>query len=105
MNLKTDSVFTRIDRNMSDLIGETARYFAGLYLAEFRKRLEPHNLKNHKISITAAMGYMSIDINGTALVEYTCSHWKEPEVIKLLNSLQNVLNWDWAYHLHGECLN
>jgi len=82
-----------------DLVNEI---IAKKYLTFFRRLIAAHNLRNHRVFISACMGKALIKIDNKYVSDYN----RQFPVIDVLQEIDQMLGCqEWAYHLHNEDIN
>lgn len=106
--IDSDPKFKALNDKWDDAKARADRLAGKRFLAYFRKRLLAYNTGRHTISICAAMGMCSIDIDGESV------EWgnfggdfvrKRSAVVAELLAIHQALDYDWAWTLDGEVLN
>lgn len=86
--------------HLSDAMEEEVQRVRARHAHNYRdfliQLLAPHDLSNHKVVISAGMGSCSLDINGRSVDDFR--HHRTP-LVKLLEEIEQALDWDWASHL------
>lgn len=102
----------RIEEAYDDAKGKVDERIGKRYLKLFRKLVAKHNTKNHagKITISAAMGACSVDIDGVSIEhDRRWNGWNQRKnfnsLMQLLFDIDAALDYDWAYTLDAEALN
>ena len=110
--LDRSPAFNRIRDAYDNAKAKVDERIAKRYLKHFRRLVAKHNTKNHagKITISAAMGACSVDIDGVSIEhDSRWNGWNQRKgctpLMRLLFDIDSALNWDWAYALDGEALN
>lgn len=100
--------FLQVERRLADAIEKAERKAAYQFLRLYRRELAKFNTKNHVITITAAMGSVTVDVNGEAFRWGQLTQDRAPSshpLLQLLHDIDESLDYDWAWHLDGERLN
>lgn len=97
-----------ITQRMEAAIEKAQRKAAYQFLRLCRRKLAKFNTKNHDIRITAAMGSVTLDVNGEAFRFGPLTQDRAPHrnpLLQLLEEIDVSLDYDWAWHLDGEKVN
>jgi hypothetical protein len=96
------AAFCELDDELEAAVSAVHERMARRYLAAMRAMPAPYNTSRHVITIRAGMGACHIDVSGR-----TVSDWEGPGrgLYVLLEEMAQALQWHWAGHLNGECLN
>lgn len=107
-DIDADPKFKALNSKWEDAKAKADEQAGKRFLEYFRKRLLPYNTGRHTISICAAMGMCTIDIDGKAVEHGNFGgDWvrRRSPVVEELLSMNQALDYDWAYVLDGEILN
>jgi hypothetical protein len=103
MSLSYRPDFKAIAECMEEEIAQATERAAHKYLEIFRQMLGKYNFSRHKITLFCAMGVSNVMVDDKFLHERP--NWKENAPYKLLQEIEECMDWDWAYHLDGKSLN
>ena len=99
---KLEKEVAKLEDVMDRKIARAQQAIAKKYLTFFRRLIAAHNLRNHRVFISACMGKALIKIDNKYVSDYN----RQFPVIDVLQEIDQMLGCqEWAYHLHNEEIN
>lgn len=102
-HVEADKPFRKLNESIEDAVEKVYERYAKKFLKYYRKRIKEHNTKNHEIRFFCGMGSCNIKIDGKYLHDFSFCH--RPLVMRLLEEIEQSMDWSWATYLDGVILN